>query len=35
MYLFMGHTAKFAVKLSTPSGIVPKECVEHHASVGP
>ena len=35
MYLLMGHTAKFAVELSTSSGIVPKKYLEQHESVGP
>ena len=35
MYLLMGHTAKFSLELSTFSGIVLKECLEHHESVGP
>ena len=35
MYLLMGHRAKFAVDLSTSSGMVPKECLEHYEFVGP
>ena len=31
----MGHTAIFAVELSTSSGIMPKEHLERHKSVGP
>ena len=35
MYLFMGHTAKFAVEQSSSSRTVLQECLEHHESVGP
>ena len=35
MYLLMGRTAKFALELSTSSGIVLKEYVEHHESISP
>ena len=35
VYLLMGHTAKFAMEHSTPSGTVPKERLECHESVGP
>ena len=35
MYLLMGHRAKFAVEWPTSSGIVLKEHLEHHESIGP
>ena len=35
MYLLMGHTSKLAVELSTSPGIVLKECLERHESIGP
>ena len=35
MYFLMGHTAMFAMGLSTSSGIVQKEPLEPHESVGP
>ena len=35
MYLLMGHTANLAKGWSTSSGMVPKEHMERHESVGP
>ena len=35
VYLLMGHTANFAEGWLTSSGIVPKERLERHESVGP
>ena len=35
MYMLMGHTAKFAVELSTSTGIVLNERLERHESIGP
>ena len=32
--LFMGHTAKFAIELSTSSGIILKERLDCHDFVG-
>ena len=35
VYLLMGHTANFAKGWLTSSGIVPKEHLDRHESVGP